>query len=71
MEVFDKKHTQNTLRSLHNQGIEMTPEQLKEERTVIFGLIREQMIIKGHKEFQTMTDKAIFLFLKKALDNQE
>ena len=69
MEVFGKKHTQATLRSLHNHGIEMTPEELKKHREFIFDCIREQMIKQGYEEFKAMTDQAIFLFLKEALDN--
>lgn len=43
MTAFDKAHDQRVLRRLHNQGIELTPDDMIVQRKAAFAKLREKM----------------------------
>ena len=48
MKPFCKEHNQAVLRDLHNQGIELTLDQLDEERKAAYAAIRTKMRARGY-----------------------
>ncbi len=48
MAISDKQHTQRVLRSLHDRGIEMTPDEVIAERQAAFKTIRHKMRERGY-----------------------
>jgi tRNA A22 N-methylase len=54
-----KKHNRKALRRLHDQGIELTPEELARERHAAYETIRAQMRAKGY----AMPDDDVEMFL--------
>ena len=43
MKFGSKKHNQTVMRELHNEGIEMTPEQLEKLRPAAYAKLRRQL----------------------------
>ena len=48
MTPLGKQHNQAVLRDLHSQGIELTPDQLDEERKAAYATIRTKLLVKGY-----------------------
>lgn len=59
MKPLGREHNRKALRHLHNQGIELTPEELAKERHAAYETIRREMRAKGY----TMPDDDVEMFL--------
>ena len=54
-------------RSLHNEGIELTPQQVIEEKNKAFAIIKEALEEKGYK----FSDDVLEILLKEAIWEEE
>ena len=59
MKPLDANHSKAALRNLHDQGIELTPDELVRERKAAYDTIRREMRAKGY----TMPDGDVEMFL--------
>ena len=59
MKPLGREHNRKALRHLHDQGVEMTPDELRKERHAAYETIRREMRAKGY----IMPDDDVEMFL--------
>lgn len=63
--MFSKEHNQRVLRDFHNQGFNLTEEDLINLRKSIYDNIRAGLLLRGHKPPES--DEDLFLLIQAAL----
>lgn len=70
MRPLDKEHNQRARRHLAEQGIEMTPAELEQERKAAYETIRTELRKAGFKNVPD-SDEELFLLIQKVYREKE
>lgn len=70
-EVLSEEYKRGLARHLHNQGIEMMPDEAEDTLNEALEKIRSGMVAKGHARFATMSNEEVRGYIHGVLREEE